>query len=116
MDYKIGKVSEFTTNKCHIINIKGRSIAIYRSKETFYAVRNRCPHKGAEICKGDFRGTMLPSNPNELNYGLEEQVVVCPWHGYEFDVKTGNALFNLTKLKLKTYDVYQKNGELYIKI
>ncbi|MFE8698418.1 Rieske (2Fe-2S) protein [Cytobacillus sp. FJAT-53684] len=116
MNYRLGEVSELSSKRCNNFEIDGKSIAVLYSQGTFYALSNTCPHKGASMCAGDIRGTMIPSNPSEINYDMEDKVLVCPWHGYEFDIETGKPLFGVTKSKLKTYTVFEENGDLFIQI
>ena len=58
---------------------RDREIGIYRSSDgSLRAFRNFCPHRGAPVCQGEVRGTMLPSEPDVLDYGLEGRVLRCP--------------------------------------
>lgn len=116
MKYKLGDVSELQQNRCNTFVINGKSIAVFSSGSTFVALSNICPHKGALMCDGDIRGTMVPSDPSDLSYEMEGQVLVCPWHGYEFDIRDGKPLFGITKAKLKTYQVVEEEGVLFIQL
>jgi nitrite reductase (NADH) small subunit len=111
---EIGNVADNFNKSCHVVEIKGRSIALFKVEGYFYAILNVCPHKGAPLCHGTFNGTMLPSSPNKFEHGLEDRVIRCPWHGYEFDVTTGEALFGVVEQKVKTYEVIEEDGILYI--
>ena len=88
-----------------IVNVAGRSIGIFNVEGTLHAIRNRCPHQGAELCRGTVSGTMLPAAPGEYEYGLEGRVLRCPWHFWEFDLTTGKMLFVPGKMRVKTYQV-----------
>lgn len=116
LNYRLGEISELAANRCQNFEINGKSIAVLYSNGTFYALSNRCPHKGASMCHGDVRGTMIPSDPSEIHYDLEDKVLVCPWHGYEFDIESGKPLFGVTKSKLKTYTVFEDNGVLFLQM
>lgn len=116
MKYKIGIAGDFYKKGCHLVEVKGRKLGIYKIDDRFYAVLNACPHKGAPLCMGSSDGTMLPSKPNEFKYGLENQVIRCPWHGYEFDITTGEAIFGTTNKKAPVYPVREEKGELYVEL
>ena len=66
----------------------------------FFAYRNICPHAGAPVCVGKISGTTLPSPVYEYDYGREGCILRCPWHGWEFDLRSGEHLVDPeTKLK-----------------
>lgn len=89
-----------------IVEIGRRSIGIFNVSGSLYAIKNRCPHQGAELCRGTVGGTMLPSqNPGEYNYAFEGQILRCPWHFWEFDITTGEMVFVPEPQRVKTYDV-----------
>ncbi|MEX1030323.1 MAG: Rieske (2Fe-2S) protein [Paenibacillaceae bacterium] len=101
----IGKVSELPPGSNKILALKNRSIGVFNVNGEFYALRNTCPHQGAPLCKGDVRGTTLPSKPGEYIYGQEGEIVRCPWHGWEFNIKDGRSIFDPNKCLVKTYEV-----------
>lgn len=89
----IGPVADFPVGKFKIVDIDGREFGIAQLKNgEFRAVRNVCPHKGAPVCKGFIGGTALPSDPGTLVYGRDGEILTCPWHGFEFDLLTGDEL------------------------
>ena len=81
----------------------------------FKAIMNVCPHYGAPICQGEVSGTMLPSDPGELVYGMEDKIVRCPWHNYEFSLETGECLY-VSKKRIKLFPVYCRNGRVHVEI
>lgn len=106
----LGQAVEFPVGAFKVVRIDhdeirevDRQIGVLRLADGgVYAVRNLCPHRRAPICSGTVGGTLLPSAPQSLRYGMANRVLRCPWHGYEFDVATGQGLFT-TELRLKTY-------------
>jgi nitrite reductase/ring-hydroxylating ferredoxin subunit len=111
---EVGKVADFIPGKIKIVEIDGREIGVaLRSNGKFCAVRNHCPHKGAPICRGMITGTFLPSGPGEMVYGMDGQLLVCPWHGFEFDLETGKALTD-EKMKLLMYPTSVEDGSVYV--
>lgn len=83
----------------------GRSIGVFNIRGRLYALRNRCPHQGAPLCLGKVKGTNLPGKPYEYVYGREDEIIQCPWHGWEFEIATGRTFFNPHRWRVKTYDV-----------
>jgi nitrite reductase (NADH) small subunit len=109
-------MDQLTPGKALLVEINKITIGIFLENGNVYAVRNQCPHKLAPICKGVVDGTMLPSDPCDFKFGMEGEVLKCPWHGWEFDLKTGESLFGISKRKVKTYPVEVKENVVYIKI
>lgn len=111
----VGKAADFPAGKFTIVQVEGREIGITQLKNgEFRAVRNLCPHKGAPVCKGFISGTMLPGNVGELVYGRDGEILVCPWHGYEFDLNTGEQVYQGENNKLLMYPVTVKDGEVVV--
>lgn len=98
-----------------LIDVEGRSIGIFNVGGEYVAVLNVCPHELAPVCLGRVTGTTLPSRPGEpLKWGREGEILACPWHGWEFDLKTGRALAD--KRRLRRYPVTVKDGEIWIEV
>ena len=112
----VGTLVEFPLDQVRIFELAGRSIGVVRTPTGVYAVRNLCPHQAAPICLGHFGGTMLPSGPaaSDLQYGLEHRVIRCPWHLWEFDIATGEALFGISTRRLVTYPVEVEQDCVYV--
>ncbi|OXM84427.1 Rieske (2Fe-2S) protein [Paenibacillus rigui] len=90
--YWAAKKDEIVEGTCKIVKVKNAEYGIYNVKGRYYAWRNACPHFGAPICKGVITGTRLPSQVYEYKLGRENEIVRCPWHGWEFDLMTGEHL------------------------
>jgi 3-phenylpropionate/trans-cinnamate dioxygenase ferredoxin subunit len=101
----IARTSDFPNDTRRLVECSGISIGIFNVDGRYYALRNRCPHQGAELCKGSLNGTHLPSEPGEYVYGRHREILRCPWHGWEFDITSGKAIVNPETCRVKTYPV-----------
>ena len=99
------KISELPPGERKIIEVEGRSIGVFNINENFYALRNVCPHQGAPLCMGRVKGMMAASAPQTYEYVKEGEVLVCPWHCWEFDITNGRSVFNPHRMRVKTYEV-----------
>ena len=106
----VGRVSDVPPGERKIVEAEGRSIGIFNVHGSFYALRNRCPHQAAPLCQGTVKGTMLPSAPGEYVWAREGEILRCPWHGWEFDIRTGQSWCDPTRLKAKCYAANREPG------
>jgi nitrite reductase/ring-hydroxylating ferredoxin subunit len=111
--YAVAKVSDFAEKNLKIVEVKGMEIGIYRVDGQYYAWRNFCPHAAAPVCAGMVCGTRLPSMVYEYEYGRDQEILRCPWHGWEFDLKTGRHLVD-SGYKLRGYPVEQDGDDIYL--
>jgi 3-phenylpropionate/trans-cinnamate dioxygenase ferredoxin subunit len=116
MEIRIGSVDDLRREGCRIVEVDGRPVGIIAVHDRFYAIHDRCPHMGASMCAGSLSGTLVASAPHELVYGLDEQVIRCPWHGWEFDIESGRSLLEPRRVGLKTYRVTQDDGEVVLHV
>jgi 3-phenylpropionate/trans-cinnamate dioxygenase ferredoxin subunit len=85
-----------------IVDIDGISIGVFNVGGRLCAIKNVCPHMGAPICQGTIHATHRPSEVHEFDPALENQILRCPWHGWEFDLITGKGLYDATS-RVATY-------------
>jgi len=112
--FVVGPMDSFPAGSHPIIEVGGRSIGVYNVDGNFYAIQNICPHALAPICMAHVSGTYVPSAPGELIYGMEGRVLRCPWHGWEYDIATGEALFGMDRRRLATYPVSIVNDHVVV--
>lgn len=105
-EVNVGPVDAFPVGELRIIRAGPRNVEVgvqRRADGRVYAVRNRCPHKGAEICKLQPTGTFAPGPPGTLQWEREGEILRCPWHGFEFEIETGKRPYSESRMQLRTY-------------
>lgn len=80
-------------------------IGVYNIDGEYYALHNKCPHRGAPLCEGRITGLMTGPEPGEYEIEREGEIIRCPWHGYEFDIKSGEFVLEPRTVRSMTYDV-----------
>ena len=70
---KVAKTSEIPTGTGKVVEVGGKTIAVFNCEGTLYAIDNTCKHRGGPLGEGSLAGT----------------TVTCPWHGWEYDVSSG---------------------------
>lgn len=113
--YPVATVEELPEGAFKMVEIDGRSIGVYNVKGDYVAVHNYCPHQGAALCRGPVCGTTLESQVYEYIYGRDQEIIRCPWHGWEFDLKTGKSLFS-EKVRVRRYKVEVTEGQIGVVI
>jgi nitrite reductase (NADH) small subunit len=97
-----------------VTTVLGVEIVLYNLGDRIVAYRNFCPHQGAPICFGRVGGTNLPSAPGEYRFGREGRVLHCPWHGWHFDLETGQAYGH--RSRLARVDVAVEDGTVVVRM
>ncbi|MFE2995732.1 Rieske (2Fe-2S) protein [Nocardia sp. NPDC059246] len=107
----VARVSDVPEGEHRIVEVNGRSIGIYNVGGTFRALLNRCPHQGAALCKGAVVSELESNAPGEFEFNPENKFVVCPWHGWEFELETGQSWFDADRTRVRKYDVTVEHGD-----
>ena len=102
--YIVGKASDLPPGSRRIVAVHGREIGVFNVKGSYYALRNRCPHQGAPLCRGQLTGLATSDDPGEISWARDGEILRCPWHGWEFDIRNGKTIFS-SRLRVKTFDV-----------
>ena len=106
--------AEFPPGERRIIDAgDGRSIGVFNVHGKYYALRNLCPHEGAELCRGLVTGmNEKTSEVGEFHWTREGEILRCPWHGWEFDILTGKSVFNPNQVRVATYETTVESFEV----
>jgi 3-phenylpropionate/trans-cinnamate dioxygenase ferredoxin subunit len=103
--YIVARLNEIPPGGRKIIEVAGRSIGVFNLNGEFFALRNRCPHQGGPLCQGRLSGRLLAATPGQYNYSSPGEMLRCPWHGWEFEVKTGQSWFDPAQTRVRRYPV-----------
>jgi nitrite reductase/ring-hydroxylating ferredoxin subunit len=114
----VGKASEFKDGDRRIVFVGEQEIGVFRDAGQFYAYSNFCLHQGGPACEGMTIAKVEERlRPDKTSAGMffseTEMHFVCPWHGYEYDMKTGECVSD-RKLKLRKYQIVQKGDDIYV--
>jgi nitrite reductase (NADH) small subunit len=112
--HDVASVDQLQRDGIVITRAGGREIGVMLDEQSGrpVAIRNRCPHMGAPLCKGTIRSreTGTPGS-----YGLETglRVLHCPWHGWEFDLESGTCPED-DRMRVAVYPVRVEDGRVLV--
>lgn len=111
MEHRVGTVEEIRAARCRVVQVNGKPIGVIAVGEHFRAIYDKCPHMAASMTAGSVNGTFMPAGAHELVYGKHNDVIRCPWHGWEFDMRNGQSWFDPKRVKVRSYPVAVESGE-----
>lgn len=90
--------------------LRGRPIVVFNVAGDYHALYDRCPHAGGPLSEGRITGLVEAEEPGRVRLTRQGEIVRCPWHGWEFDIKTGRSWCDPTRLRVRAYDVSVEPG------
>jgi nitrite reductase/ring-hydroxylating ferredoxin subunit len=96
---KVASVSELAPGSAKAIELKGKTIALFNVKGTIYATDNTCLHQGGPLGDGELMG----------------ELIICPWHQWEYNVRTGEMVGD-SSVKLATYPVQVEGDDIKVAV
>ncbi len=94
----VAKTSDIEPGKMILVEVDDEDVAVANVNGEYYAFGAECPHAGGPLDEGDVEGN----------------IVVCPWHGAEFDMTTGEALAMPAQDSISTYQVRVDGEEIQL--
>ncbi len=107
----IATVRDLSPGSRKLVIVRGRPIVVFNIAGEFFALLNRCPHQGGSLCDGVLTGLVESGNPGEYRYTRQGEIIRCPWHGWEFDVRTGQSWCEPDRIQAKPYPVEVAAGQ-----
>ncbi|WP_433555344.1 Rieske (2Fe-2S) protein [Pseudonocardia xinjiangensis] len=111
MKIVVSRLDEFPPGERRIVQAGRRSIGVFRVGDRFYAVNNHCPHQGGPLCLGRTKPWVRSAGPGDYAMAEHDALVACPWHGWEYDLATGQSFLGPGEPPARTYDVSVEAGD-----
>jgi len=96
---RAAKTADVPPGTIREFQLEGKSVALANVNGQFYAINNICLHRGGPLADG----------------ALEGAVVTCPWHGWQYDVRTGKVGQNPT-VGVESYPVEVRGEEIFVNV
>ncbi len=96
---RVAKTEEVEEGKGIVVEVKDKCLAVFKLNNAFHVIDNTCLHRGGPLGEGDVEG----------------DVVTCPWHGWEYNVKTGQCVNNPSS-HVRSYPAVVENGEVKVEL
>ncbi len=113
----VGPASEFDDETRKIVDVNGVDVGVFCHDGEFFAFENRCAHQGGPVCEGVIVGrveSVLADNRAEIGRRFTSTMhLVCPWHSWEYDLRTGRAVAD-PRFGIKPYRVVCRDGQVYL--
>ncbi len=91
------RADEIAEGAAKLVRLKGDEMAVFKNNGKLYGIQNICPHAGGQLCNG----------------WIEGSEVVCPLHGYKFDLTTG-ACSTDPSLKVKVFRLITQGEQVVV--
>jgi len=96
--------------------VDGREIGVIAWRGELFALLNVCPHQLGPVCRGHAMPLLVGREGGDMSVDDETVVVVCPWHSWEFDVRTGQGVGGGRRRRLRTFDVKEEDGRVWVDV
>ncbi len=93
-------IDELKPGQSKLIEVDDREIALFNSNGEYFAIDSECTHVGGPLCEGE----------------IEDGKIICPWHGAEFDLKSGQAIASPAEEDVRTYKVHIDRDSIKIEL
>ncbi len=118
-DISVGRAEAFADPGRKVIEVGGIEIGVFKFKGAFTAFENLCPHLGGPVCQGLMLPRTVDDGQDNVNlarsFSKTQHNVICPWHGMEFDISTGEHVTTKT-LRLRKVAVRVEDGEVFVTV
>jgi len=106
----VATTSEIPPGTRKRVTVRGRAIGIFNLNGEFFGLFDRCPHQGGSLCGGLVTGLVEADEPGSYTYTRRGEILRCPWHGWEFDIRTGQSVTDPDGIRTRSYPVEVAQG------
>lgn len=108
--YVVAAVGEIPPGGRKLVEVAGRRVVVFNLGGEFFALGDRCPHQGGSLAAGCLTGEVSSPAPGEYRYARRGEMIRCPWHYWEFDIRTGQSRFDPGRVRTRRYDTRVEPG------
>lgn len=106
----VAKVGELKPGDRKLVDLAGRPVALFNLNGEYFAINDKCPHESGSLCAGKIGGFADADQPGEYRLTRPGEVIRCPWHGWEFDIRTGQSWCDPERVRVRAYDAQVAHG------
>lgn len=119
-DHAVAKVNEIGEGERIVTEIQGREIGVFKIGDEYHAYVNWCAHQSGPPCEGKLTGTTEAEYDRDelkqtLSYCRDGEILNCPWHGWEYDITSGECL-SREGVELPSFPVREEEGEIIVSL
>ena len=96
---KVATTEELKDGQGKVVQANGKTLALFRQGGHFFAMDNTCLHRGGPLGEGELSG----------------EVVTCPWHGWQYNIKTGVSPVS-PAVKVQTFPVKVEGQDVFVQV
>ena len=114
--YKVATVNDLQENGDRVIvEIDNVEVAVFCIEDEYHAIANFCPHQGGPLCEGELTGRITADQSTnwEWEYDSVEKNIICPWHGWIFDITDGKCI-DTERYRGIVYDVKVEDQNIFV--
>lgn len=108
--FVVAKAAEVAPGTSRCVDAGGRKIALFNVAGRFFALTDKCPHEAGPLSKGAMVGLSLADEPGKYRLERPGEFVRCPWHGWEFEIATGQSYCDPLGTRARSYDAKVEPG------
>ena len=97
---RVMRLEELEAGRPRRMQVDGTGVVVVRIGDAVYACGDTCAHRGGPLAEGKLSGTRL----------------ACPWHGWHYDVRTGECTFPGRGARIPTYPVQVEGGDVWLDV
>jgi 3-phenylpropionate/trans-cinnamate dioxygenase ferredoxin subunit len=110
----VATVDEIPAGERKRVTVDGRDVVVFNVKGEFLGLLDRCPHQGGSLCGGVLAGFVYSDAPGEYHYSRAGEFIRCPWHGWHFDLRTGQSWGDPERVYTKRFSVDATPGSALV--
>lgn len=97
---RVARAAELPAGSMKRLQLEGRDVVLVNVEGEYYALDDQCPHQGGPLSRGKVEG----------------RAVVCPWHGWRWDPKSGRAIWPEVDWRMFSYPVKVEDGDVFVRV
>ena len=111
----VAEVADFAEREIRHVEAGGKPIALVRLGGEFFALLDRCPHAGAQLSSGRLAHEIASDGPGDYRVCRRDEMLRCPWHGWEYDLRTGQSWSDPKSTRTRAFATELVEGEDLVK-
>ena len=116
---EVGALADFRPRSVTVVSAGGVEVGVVRwDDDAVYALQNVCPHALGPVCAGRLGPKIVAAAGDPMALDVDETcpVIACAWHGWEFDVRSGHAIWPDGRMRVKTYATRIEDGRVLVAV